>query len=397
MMKNDIISPKPTELEGQVVTGFDEYLDDIVKHLESTFSFHNYISKKSLHPLLNTQKVVLIHGNSVSTSAGCGKTTLAHAVANHFQLHPFYCHVETISCVTYRGKKVDTIHEKWLNLYDNAVRCQPSIIIFDDLDELILPIDQLQDGIARNLYSDRLVDTFQSFIEMILNENKQINMLVTSTCLQSLHPYLLPEFNCHVFTKYVNLKRTADRQLDVLTSVIEHHKMNYHNIEVKLNKESLTELKKKLEGFSARDIDVVTRRAVNLKLKESSQNLAIPRGTDKETVPQGTDTETVTQDVNGCIDKEFFPQSTSEETVLTLAHFDESLQNFETSSMHGVELHKPLEISWADIGGLQSVKKDSQRNIAMACIIPRGFLVLAHFDLVVVYYCMVRQELPRLF
>ncbi|KAI2803347.1 Serine/threonine-protein phosphatase 2A 55 kDa regulatory subunit B alpha isoform [Blomia tropicalis] len=94
---------------------------------QETRTLINFGSNKSISSLFNS---LLITGNK-----GSGKTTfvkrLCHKlIRNHF----VYC--RTINCSYVKGKRIESLQKLWLNSIQEAVQRQPSILVFEDLDEI---------------------------------------------------------------------------------------------------------------------------------------------------------------------------------------------------------------------------------------------------------------------
>lgn len=286
-------------------------VQEIVDDLTTKFSTNNRLRK--CENFFTAPYVVLVHGKSIATSVGCGKTLFSEIIANHFRSAPLFYSIEVVRCVELRGKKVETIRDLW---HDASERlCEPGILIIDDLDELILNVDPLQDGHVMSLYVERLVDMFQSFFEMLVNENRNLHVIVTSTSKETLHKFIMPESNCHIFSKYVCLTDMCKDNLEILKSSLKSS--NSLCDEECEGRNIAAELRKQLEGFTMKDIHLIIRKTLNEKLMNSKDE----------------------KDVH-----------------LSCEDIQMTLNSFKSPLLHGVDLHKPKKISWMDIGGLNSVK-----------------------------------------
>ncbi|XP_057307357.1 peroxisomal ATPase PEX1-like isoform X2 [Hydractinia symbiolongicarpus] len=286
-------------------------VQEIVDDLTTKFLTNNRLRR--CQNFFTAPYVVLVHGKSIATSVGCGKTLFSETIANHFRSAPLFYSIEIVRCVELRGKKIETIRDLW---HDASERlCEPGILIIDDLDELIINVDPLQDGHVISLYVERLVDMFQSFFEMLVNENRNLHVIVTSTSKETLHRFVMPESNCHIFSKYVCLTDMSKDNLEILKNNLKSS--NSLCDEERGGRSIAAELRKQLEGCTMKDIHLIIRKTLNEKLMISQDE----------------------KDVH-----------------LSCEDIQKTLNSFKSPLLHGVDLHKPKKISWIDIGGLDSVK-----------------------------------------
>ena len=296
---------------------------------------------------------LLIHGNNHSSS-GCGKTSLALSVCSVYQKQPYFCHVERVDCISLRGKRVETICEKWIDIYKDCLWKQPSIIVFDDLDQLLLQTDPLQEGGASVIYSIRLVDAFKAFTKNIYFEGCKVSIIATASCLDTLNIEILPEAGCNIFTEFVNIfYDSSELRQDIFNKVVDSidskckeknfvhcNSLQKLSLERKYKKDfkvSLSEFEKKdivktFDDFSPTDIIQVIKRTSHRAIMDkdiSEDDKSIEDKTDDLVKPQ---------------------------IIIKLEHFLAASKDCKPSSITSLNLHKPDPVHWSDVGGLYNVK-----------------------------------------
>ena len=126
------------------------------------------------------------------------------------------------------GRKVDNVKAKLSQKFDEAACCQPSIILLENLDDLVAaPAAGAIDGGIDALYTTKLAESetqvchrfipFHSHIECLnavicglinceLQRRTVVTLMATARSADALHPRLLPGRGRHYFQKVLELK-----------------------------------------------------------------------------------------------------------------------------------------------------------------------------------------------
>ena len=312
----------------------------VINELQIYFTIDENNEYSKRHNSMCTTKVVLLYGNGESTSTGCGKTFILNSITSSFLKIPFCYRTVCIECILLRGKKVDSIREFWESAYLKAVQSQPGLLIFDDLNEIIPNVDLMEEGIAASLRSQHLAEVFQGIIERISFEQKSIFVIATCASIESLHKSLLPETNNHLFSKYINIQEQTSSDFDCFKNVLQSigRAMNCE-VQLDFNDSFILNLKHRLNGSNPKDYSILCKRVIYSKLLDSDYNMKCNR----------TKIVLKSEDINIWLD------------------------NFKSCSLHAVQLHKPKQVSWADIGGLDSVKKILKETLLWPVLYPDLF------------------------
>lgn len=261
---------------------------------------------------------LLICGSSSGAGIGCGKTALAHAVCHQLHQWPVCAHVTVVDCIPFRGKRVETIQKQWQQIFVEAAWHQPSVILFDDLDQIVSAPSALQEMGGEALYKQRLAQVFKELVDMEIENNSRVIVIATSKSCDSLHPSLLTSRGCHVFRCCVELQPPdANQRKEILCKMMKTRFSVEQSCEVELSS-----LVKKTEGFSLKDLgslqDRACHKAAMRKMRTSKEREATP-------------------DIN-------------------IEDYDNALEGFTPAALRGVTLHTAGELGWSDVGGLASVK-----------------------------------------
>ncbi|KAL9964534.1 hypothetical protein ACROYT_G028189 [Oculina patagonica] len=260
---------------------------------------------------------LLICGSGTGAGIGCGKTALAHAVCRQLQQWPVCAHVTLVDCIPFRGKRVDTIQKQWQQIFLEAAWHQPSVILFDDLDQVVSAPSALQEMGGEALYKRRLAQVFKDLITTEINNNSKVVVIATSKSHDSLHPLLMTSRGCHVFQCCAELHPPDNDQRKQILCAMLNKRFPLEDPEGL----ELSSLAKKTEGFSPKDLQSLLDRAFHRAAVRKMKKL--------------------TGDFNAAI---------------TTEDFKMALEGFTPAALRGVSLHTAGELGWSDVGGLAAVK-----------------------------------------
>lgn len=261
---------------------------------------------------------LLICGSGAGAGVGCGKTALAHAVCHQLRQWPVCAHITVVDCIPFRGKRVESIQKQWQQVFVEAAWYQPSVILFDDLDQLVSAPSALQEMGGEALYKRRLAQVFKDLVNAEIDHNSRVVVIATSKSRDSLHPSLLTSRGCYIFQCCVELHPPdANQRQEILHTMINKRFPQEDSQELELSS-----LVKKTEGFSPKDLGSLLDRAFHKaairKLKNSKEG--------------GFGPAITTQDLK------------------------EAVEGFTPAALRGVKLHTAGELGWCDVGGLSAVK-----------------------------------------
>ena len=319
-------------------SGFKHILDGFEKKCRAR---QNSITNKSVSSLLSPKfHNMLIFCKSVNT--GSGKASFCHKISSYFGSKRY--HIENVSCVTQRGKKLENIRQQWQTCYERAVFNQPALIIFDDLDNLIQISDSHQDAPLKNVYCRWLADIFQELLETVANERHCVSIIVTVGGTD-LHEHIIPQYNCHLFTCDVILEKLHPETLKKRIDLVYFENELKKNIQGKLKT-----LLCKLEKFDQKELEKIMKKVDILKIF------------DVETLKLA---DSVTQKLQAekevCTDRKtnnFSSQDSKirEESSDVLKYFSKVISEYRLFSVtHNLSRARPIKYS--DIGGLKHAKE----------------------------------------
>ncbi|XP_051872011.1 peroxisome biogenesis factor 1 isoform X2 [Pristis pectinata] len=267
---------------------------------------------------------------------GSGKTTLAKAICRE-AADKLEAHVEIIDCKTLQGKRAETIRKKWEEAFMEAAWRQPSVVLLDDLDHIAGCVSASEhEHSAEAILSRQLSQILKYLVAEAVSHGTVIALMVTSISEHSLHPSLVSAEGSHLFQCIQNIPLPdQDHRVQLLTSVIQNKTI----ISLKtLQSIDFQKLAKATEGFVARDVVMLTERALHSHLLT---------GKNKE-----------------------------QEVHLTTLNFLHALDGFVPTSLRNANLHKPKDLGWDQIGGLHEVKEILKDTIQLSVKYPQLFAKL---------------------
>ncbi|XP_025032183.1 peroxisome biogenesis factor 1-like isoform X2 [Python bivittatus] len=291
-----------------------------------------------MHPLsqkLGPISAGLCSGGILITGPkGSGKSTLAKAICKE-AFDKFDAHLEVIDCKTLRGKRLENIRRKLEEAFLEAAWRQPSVILMDDLDRIVgVPLAPGHENSPEAVQSTRLAHVLKDVIKEVTSMHSLIAFIATSLSEQSLHSSIISTQGIHIFQCFQHIQVPNQRQrYEILQSIIK----NRFDFSVdRFCDLDLHQIAKETEGFVARDLTMLTDRAIH--------SCVSSRGACKK-----------------------------EDLVLSTLDFQKALQGFTPISLRNINLHKPQDLGWDKIGGLKEIQQTLIDTIQLPAKYPELF------------------------
>uniref|UniRef100_A0A2I2YL86 Peroxisomal ATPase PEX1 n=1 Tax=Gorilla gorilla gorilla TaxID=9595 RepID=A0A2I2YL86_GORGO len=265
---------------------------------------------------------------------GSGKSTLAKAICKE-AFDKLDAHVERVDCKALRGKRLENIQKTLEVAFSEAVWMQPSVVLLDDLDLIAgLPAVPEHEHSPDAVQSQRLAHALNDMIKEFISMGSLVALIATSQSQQSLHPLLVSAQGVHIFQCVQHIQPpNQEQRCEILCNVIKN------KLDCDINKFTdldLQHVAKETGGFVARDFTVLVDRAIHSRLSHQSI-------------------------------------STREKLVLTTLDFQKALHGFLPASLRSVNLHKPRDLGWDNIGGLHEVRQILMDTIQLPAKYPELF------------------------
>ncbi|KAL6065431.1 Peroxisome biosynthesis protein pex1 [Balamuthia mandrillaris] len=316
----------PPLYQGSVSVGMLGGLSKQIEELRSWMTTRLKFSLLQTHLAASAPKgLIVVHG-----AHGCGKSALVSAVAQEFTNDPHcFAYPIYIPCAELSGVRTESVRSKWKSAFGEAVKNAPSVIILDDLDVLV-PAEQ-EEMNSMDVRGRQLAECLSQLIAHLdANErgarNKsvlpnRVCLLATAKSVTSLHPLIQ---SVSVLSTAIEIPPpNSQAREEILRRVIQHKAIQYNE-----SKLDLGEVTAETEGCYGADLLALVERAVHAASIRYLRHLS---------------------------DARHRSSKTSARFELVQEDFDEAHKGFTPSSLKGVKLHKS-EVSWADIGGLNTVK-----------------------------------------
>ena len=319
-------------------SGLKHILDGFEKKCRAR---QNSITSKSVSSLLSPKfHNMLIICKSVNTRYG--KASLCHEVSSYFGNKRY--HIENVSCVTQRGKKLESIRQQWQACYERAVFNQPALIIFHDLDDLIQISDTHEDAPLKNVYCRWLADIFQELLETVANERHCVSIIVTVGGT-GLHEHIIPQYNCHLFTYDVILEKLHPEKLKKRIDLVYFENELKKNIQGRLKTLLCT-----LGKFDQKELEKIMKKVDILKVFDVETLKIVDSVTQKLQAENEVCTDQKTNDFSSQDNK------IREESSGVLKYFGKVISQYRLFSVtHNLSTARPIKYN--DIGGLKKAKE----------------------------------------
>ncbi|XP_074658334.1 peroxisomal ATPase PEX1-like [Tubulanus polymorphus] len=299
--------------------GVDGYVKRIVQFLES-----GLLIKPIANELLSRTPGVASGCLLVCGARGVGKSTLTRAVCKSLNESPSAVNVKVIECKQLKGKRIDTIAKIFHKTFIESSWRQPSVILFDDIDHLVAaPVGPEQEIGPQAVYNARIAEVIKDLFVECSTSKRQIVVIATCVTSSAIHETLASCQGWHFFPEIIEMTVPNKRErLNILSTLIKRHPSVNPELIDSLNTEDICD---KTEGFVARDIKRLLDRALHTHLRQ----------------PGGADCDCCKPDAH----------------VISTEEFNVAVEGFKPLSLRNVPLHTAGELGWADIGGLENVRK----------------------------------------
>lgn len=231
--------------------------------------------------------------------------------------------------------KLEEVFSRLERTFREAILCQPSILLFDDL-ELLLPSNPKDAN--RNwqevVYHRVVLDEFCTWLEKLRQEKHNVALMCTCKDESGLDAKLL-----HPYYFSLKVQCTAPNQQDraVLVEKIFNQKSIPHTTDVMT-------IAVKTEGYLGADMEQLLERAIHgasVRLIEQEMANNTKKVNAQTLDSRGTDSEDDDEELK-------LPSVTTQDVL-------KAQEKFVPVSLKGVKLHQ-TDVLWSDIGGLESVK-----------------------------------------
>ncbi|XP_030644776.1 peroxisomal ATPase PEX1 [Chanos chanos] len=203
----------------------------------------------------------------ITGAKGIGKTALAKALCRK-AIDQLDAHVEVMDCKTLKGKRADTVRQRWEEVFEQAVWRQPSVILLDDLDHVTGAAtspehEQGPEAILRQ----HLAQSLRDLVDEAVTHTSQIALVVTAHSEHSLHPSLTQVQGSHFFQTFTKIQVPDQAQrVDILKALICKKSAVLEECLLTLNLEGIS---KETEGYLPRDLTLLLDRAIHANAAHS--------------------------------------------------------------------------------------------------------------------------------
>jgi hypothetical protein len=167
-----------------------EYLDSVLVHCGSG----------------NGAGRLLVTGSTGDAGLACGKTSLARLIVQSFASHPTLAHVQLIDCTSFRAQTAVRVGRRLCEIFETAVRCQPSVVLLDDLHNAMPAFsDGEEQTSGEATLATRLAQALLDQLSLLDRTQARVVVMATARCRDSLHPMLLQSRGRHVFEKVLEI------------------------------------------------------------------------------------------------------------------------------------------------------------------------------------------------
>lgn len=382
--QSGVAGPVPS-VSVEEVGGLQKELGVAVQHASSILGFNSLRGSLAMDSAMFSRGALLIHGQH-----GSGKSMLSCAVAHHFAKSPiyksrtfsvlscntlanvlFYClDALRLSCSELSGARHDGILNSLEHAFSEAILCQPTVLILDDID-IILPNEQ-QDvsqswQLSVHLSTRRtfctlacrltltlglIIDFLKSKLDQIQEQKHAVAVICLSQSVGTVHEQLQhPQF----FRTQIQCPSPNRRARgDIFEKALVARGIPADSIDV-------ATIALKTEGYLGADLHKLLESAFYIastrliEATSSASSLLSSAVTTPASSPPGSPRSSAPSSL-----------ATSQAVVVSprLSNQDilKALDDFVPASLKGVTLQNST-VSWADIGGLDEVRDTLKQTL----------------------------------
>lgn len=297
------------------IGGLEDELQRIREMIEFPLKHPEIFTRLGIDP----PKGVLLYG-----PPGTGKTLIARAVANEAGANFFAIQGPEIMSKFY-GQSEERLREIFMDAEKNA----PSVIFIDELDSIAPRRDEVQGEVER-----RVVAQLLTLMDGLTSRGNIIVIAATNR-EDAIDPAL-------------RRPGRFDREIEIGVPTAAGRKeiMQIHTrgmpLDETVNLDSIAEL---THGFVGADLAALAREAAMRALRRYLPDIELGKA---------------------------IPTETLEKMRVTAADFNDALKDIEPSAMREVLIEIP-KVTWEDVGGLDSVKKELHEAIELPLEDPESF------------------------
>lgn len=348
LLYNDYV----TKSFGGFTEKFDKCIDFVLSSLELKPEYPSkFYEKLSLAGQFTS---LLIVG-----SKGSGKSTFIGRLTSHFS-RKYFSYCKTIQCSLIKGKRIESLQKSWSNLLQEVIQRQPSILVFEDLDEIAFHTDEFKEGSGttsnenvplESVYCERVAHLLVQVIEVACSLKcssmfSRISILATAKSACSLNRVLT---KANIFNEIIVLSPPDSKQrVDIIEQIVKHTDLSFPSHQLKaLMRFNSFELSGATNNYNPEDLTQLIDIAVHNALMS-----------------------TLSLTSSSC----FLPDSLN----ITEKNVQYALSQFTPAHLSAANLHIHSSRSMADVGGLHQVKQLVLDTILLPVKYPKIF---AHLPL----------------
>uniref|UniRef100_A0A669ESA8 Peroxisomal ATPase PEX1 n=1 Tax=Oreochromis niloticus TaxID=8128 RepID=A0A669ESA8_ORENI len=266
----------------------------------------------------------------ITGAKGSGKSTLSQAFCRKAR-EELDAHVEVVDCKKLQGKRVETVRQNLMDIFEQAEWRQPSVVLLDDLDHLTrAPASPEHEHGPEALLQQHIAQSLQDVVDEVMLHSSLVCLIITSQSEHSLHPSLTEVHGSHFIQGFVNIPPPDQAQR---VEILRHLILRKSCLSVEtLQSLDMGAVAKETEGYTPQDLVLLLERAVHAN--------AMQRGHSEQGV------------------------------CLSWRDFAQALKGFTPPSLWGVDLHTPSGFGLDRVGGLKEVRQQLMDTILLPAKYP---------------------------